>query len=240
MMPTSSSLPTLDSIVASLAIEGFTLTHEQQVTIQEALTGQQPEADLLATWRKTFLPANATKAPLPNDPAWQTFEGLTSGLRLAQLAQLPPGPITVAHWQQIHATLLGDCYAWAGHFRTTDLAKGGTLFARPAYLLPEAHRILHAMRTMTLHPSPLPPATLATWLGIWHTELNALHPFREGNGRTQRELLRQWATFFGYPTLPYARLNPSVYLIASAQPTPDALTAVFASMLEPPTGPNLS
>lgn len=232
-MPDVSPLPGLKAIVASLTIEGFSLPWAQQATIQAVLAGRQREAEVLRAWREAFLPPEApTYAPRPNDPAWHTFEGLTSGLRLAQLAQQPPGPLTVAHWQHLHATLLGDCYAWAGHFRTTDLAKDHTLFARPAFLIPEAHRILHAMRHQAHLPSPQSPTALATGFGHWHAELNALHPFRDGNGRTQRELLRQWATFLGYPVIPYDRLDPAEYLAASAQATPDALMALFTAMIE--------
>jgi cell filamentation protein len=34
--------------------------------------------------------------------------------------------------------------------------------------------------------------------GFYFGELNVLHPFREGNGRTQRELIRQLATVSGH------------------------------------------
>ena len=38
----------------------------------------------------------------------------------------------------------------------------------------------------------------SSWAGNYLGELNAIHPFRDGNGRTQREFIRELAAQNGY------------------------------------------
>ncbi len=73
------------------------------------------------------------------------------------------------------------------------------------------------MHAMALNPSPMSSATLAIWLGSLYADLNWFYPFRDGNGRTQRERLRQWAERFSY-VLYYAALEPATYLSAATEP----------------------
>lgn len=44
----------------------------------------------------------------------------------------------------------------------------------------------------------LPKEKFVQKAAYYFSEINALHPFREGNGRTQRELIRQLAYESGY------------------------------------------
>jgi cell filamentation protein len=68
--------------------------------------------------------------------------------------------------------------------------KGGHLFARAAFLesaLGQTFRKLAEENFL----ARLALDTFADRAGYYLGELNAAHPFREGNGRTQREFIRQ-------------------------------------------------
>lgn len=95
------------------------------------------------------------------------------------------------HLQRIHKYLFQDVYDWAGQVRTVDIAKGN-LFCRSFAIESEANRIFNELRTEHLLKN-LPIYQLAERLAYYLAEINALHPFREGNGRTQREFIRQLA-----------------------------------------------
>ena len=51
-------------------------------------------------------------------------------------------------------------------------------------------------------------------LAYYSAELNVLHPFREGNGRTIREYIRQMSLKLGY-IMNYRRISVQEYITAS-------------------------
>lgn len=101
------------------------------------------------------------------------------------------GNFDFAHLRAIHRYLFQDIYDWAGKVRTVDIAKDD-LFCRWFAIESEATRIFAELKqNKYLHD--LPVGIFAARLAYYFAELNALHPFREGNGRTQREFIRQLA-----------------------------------------------
>ena len=121
-----------------------------------------------------------------------------SAAAYAELIQSPAVPtFDLHHLCLIHQRLFGDIYPWAGIPRYTEIAKGGVLFL--PYRLIEAKAIevfddLHAENLLR----DLPMADFATRAGYFLARINAMHPFREGNGRTQRILLDQLAELSGF------------------------------------------
>lgn len=95
------------------------------------------------------------------------------------------------HLQRIHKYLFQDIYDWAGEVRTVDIAKGN-LFCRTFAIASEADRIFTELKSEKCLKN-LPINQLGARLAYYLAEINALHPFREGNGRTQREFIRQLA-----------------------------------------------
>jgi cell filamentation protein len=88
----------------------------------------------------------------------------------------------------IHKYFLDTLYAWAGKVRGVDISKSGALFA------PVAHIISSLQTLEILIQTHLPKRTdskkrISEKIAIIHNELNAIHPFREGNGRTIRLFL---------------------------------------------------
>ena len=107
------------------------------------------------------------------------------------------GRFDLAHLQSIHRHLFGDVYEWAGELRTVDISKAGNMFAHHAHLASAAASVLKQLADEGQLTGRAPDAfssRAAHYLG----ELNALHPFREGNGRAQREFISELAHQNGY------------------------------------------
>lgn len=95
------------------------------------------------------------------------------------------------HLKKIHAYLFQDIYDWAGEVRTVDIAKDN-LFCCYFAINSEAKRIFTELKHEK-YLQNLSVGDFAKRLAYYFAEINALHPFREGNGRTQREFIRQLA-----------------------------------------------
>ena len=122
-------------------------------------------------------------------------------LAYQRLDEMYDDPVTGAfdldHLRAIHRRLFGDLYAWAGERRTVAIAKDYSLFALPAYLAQVADALFGELRREH-YLVGLPKDELVARLAYYLGELNALHPFREGNGRTQREFIRLLALQAGF------------------------------------------
>lgn len=99
-------------------------------------------------------------------------------------------------WRGVHKRLFADLYGWAGKFRTVSLSKGRTLFAPPAALHGWAdERVLPAFRRAARTATS--DIEFATALAACWGELNFLHPFREGNGRSTQIFVTALARRYG-------------------------------------------
>lgn len=118
--------------------------------------------------------------------------------RLLELHEnLIRGSFDSDHLRHIHHYLFQDVYAWAGEFRTVPIAKGNSFFARPEHIQAELQKLFHQLageQFLRGIDSSGFCRRAAHYLG----EINALHPFREGNGRAQREFIRELAAEAGY------------------------------------------
>lgn len=128
------------------------------------------------------------------DPeVFSRFEMDMATRRLTGLARkLMPGGFDAAHLQAIHRYIFQDVFNWAGQFRTVNIGKSGTLFALCEHILFCLDQTLGELQ----RESFLAGAGLdqfARRAAYYLGEINAVHPFREGNGRTQREFIRQLA-----------------------------------------------
>ena len=97
--------------------------------------------------------------------AYSLFE---SGL----LDSMEPGSVRCL--QQIHAFLFGGLYDFAGKIRTTNISKGGFIFANARYF-----------STILSDIEKMPDSTFDE-IAVKYIEMNIAHPFMEGNGRSTR------------------------------------------------------
>lgn len=94
-----------------------------------------------------------------------------------------------------HRHLFQDCYVWAGEFRDVDITKENFLTGEESVFAPWA--------TIALRLHELDPYLYGLEdsnfeekmeiLGYIHSELNEIHPFREGNGRATRTFMEKLA-----------------------------------------------
>jgi cell filamentation protein len=119
---------------------------------------------------------------------------------------LPRGRLSASHYRAIHHHLFQDVYAWAGKDRTVRLSKGDSTFCYPEHIGAEMKRVFSWLNQENfLRGQSLPK--FARNAAHFLAELNAIHPFREGNGRTQLTFLALLADQAGHP-LDLDRLDP--------------------------------
>lgn len=95
--------------------------------------------------------------------------------------------ISVSGLKSMHQEMFGDLYDWAGEFRDYTTGRG-LPFCRPEYIETELNKIYRQVNQL-IKPNMAREKfshIAATFIG----DLNAIHPFVDGNGRTQRETLR--------------------------------------------------
>jgi cell filamentation protein len=138
-------------------------------------------------------------------------------LALRRLLELQLSPIAgcfdTGHLQAIHRYIFQDVYDWAGELRRVAISKPGAFFPPPEYLKSSLDALFAELgREDCLKnlPSPAWARRAACFLG----EINAIHPFREGNGRAQREFIRELALVAGH-RLVWANLTQEEMIQAS-------------------------
>lgn len=118
-------------------------------------------------------------------------------LRLLELIDKPVrGKFDLKHLQAIHKYIFQDIYEWAGEIRKVDIAKGN-MFCNVRFLSSQAAEIFGKLKEED-YLQGLEEEDFIGRLAYYFSEINALHPFREGNGRSQREFIRCLALHDGY------------------------------------------
>ena len=107
------------------------------------------------------------------------------------------GNFDMNHFVGIHKFLFEDIYPFAGLFRNENIAKGNFSFAEWEYIEDELRKLLNQLKEEN-YLQNLDKDMFVKRLSYYMAELNVLHPFREGNGRTIREFIRQLAYKNGY------------------------------------------
>lgn len=134
------------------------------------------------------------------------------------------GRYDLAHLRALHRHLFGVVYDWAGQLRTVNMAKGDTAFALVEWLEPQANQIFARLSEQRFLQG-LPRPQFIQEASRFLADLNALHPFREGNGRTQRAFLRLLAAEAGW-RLDWAKVEPPENASVSAAAMSNGLAFV--------------
>ena len=115
-----------------------------------------------------------------------------SGAVIKRLQELYENPIKIKGTDslfEIHNHLFQDIYVWAGKKRIVEISKDGKQFF-PTSHFENAFRYIDQLIKEFKKIPKNDKRSLSENLGEILDNVNYLHPFREGNGRTQRELLR--------------------------------------------------
>jgi cell filamentation protein len=101
------------------------------------------------------------------------------------------------HLKAIHKHLFQDVYEWAGQIREVDVSKGETHFLHHSLIEQEAKSIFTQLKKEN-YLKGLDHNDFSKNAGRYLGEINRIHPFREGNWRTQREFINQLGRHNGY------------------------------------------
>lgn len=119
----------------------------------------------------------------------QAEEEFTAVKQMALLQEPIKGRFTKTHLFRIHRFLFEDVYPFAGHIRKEQISKGDTMFYPPDLIDRELERVfknIHSKKLLAEQDEEKQIQNLSQTMA----ELNIIHPFREGNGRSTRELIR--------------------------------------------------
>ncbi|MDK2122737.1 Fic/DOC family protein [Parachitinimonas caeni] len=121
-----------------------------------------------------------------------------TAIRLFELTRNPiAGNYDLTHLQAVHKYIFQDVYDWAGQFRTVDISKGNSRFCSWQHINRYLEKELNNIAKDSFLKN-LPPKIFIHKLAHYLSEINAAHPFREGNGRSQRAFCYQLAFEAGY------------------------------------------
>jgi cell filamentation protein len=144
------------------------------------------------------------------------FEANATASRLIQLgASSMNGGFDIPHLKSIHNFIFQDLFSWAGNFRTLNISKDGQLFGLSQFIEPALQGIFNNLATEK-NLSGLDRKAFSSRAGRYLGEINAVHPFREGNGRAQREFIRALALGSGHRIL-WTRITRKQMIDASIQ-----------------------
>ncbi|MCO6005674.1 Fic family protein [Actinoallomurus purpureus] len=155
-------------------------------------------------------------------------------LMLARLeARSLPGKYDLAHLRSFHKTIFGDLYPWAGELRTVLIAKGHP-FCLPQFIQSASDEIFFGLAREG-YLRGLRRSEFAGRLAFYLGEINAIHPFREGNGRTQRAFFGQLARDAGF-IVNWRRLDADRNIeasIAIMRGDPEPMRSMLDELVEP-------
>jgi cell filamentation protein len=117
-----------------------------------------------------------------------------------------PGAYDLAHLRAFHRRIFGRIYSWAGEIRTVTIAKTD-MFCLPQHIEAYASSVFEQL-AREKHLCALTREAFVDRLTHYLAEVNAIHPFREGNGRTQRAFFGQLARAAGWP-IDWTGLDPN-------------------------------
>ena len=155
------------------------------------------------------------------DELKQAEEEITA-LKQYMLMESPiKGKFTKTQLMNIHRCLFEDIYPFAGHIRREQISKGDTMFFPPHLISQELDKVFTKLhREKMLHE--IDKKRQIEHLSYIMSELNVIHPFREGNGRSIRELIRCMALYYGF-SLDWSLVDRDTMIDAAVRSVVDSM-----------------
>ena len=144
------------------------------------------------------------------------------------------GNFDFEHYKRIHHFLFCDLYDWAGQVRSINISKKGTAFVSADEIESCAQACFKRLMEYSL--GDWSQRQFAEEVDEFYHAINMQHPFREGNGRTQRIFFSQWIRHLGYE-FAFTEVDPDMFMIATiyaAQGVMDYLVDLFEELIQPP------
>lgn len=138
------------------------------------------------------------------------------------------------HASAVHKALFDGFYDWAGEARTVDISKGMSEFEKYENIEQQIDQAGQHFKDYLAEPGDREAYITATCEAV--AEWNFAHPFREGNGRTMKVVLDQFAEHTPWE-FDYDKVTPDQWNTASMlsmpaadtnmKPVPENLRSVF-------------
>jgi len=170
------------------------------------------------------------KLDLREQTELDAFEAEISSARAEE--PLPDGNLDFAHYKAVHHHLFQDVYEWAGNPRTVRIFKGGNPFCFPENIENQATKLFGELRAENFLRGRS-AAIFADKAAHFLAELNVIHAFREGNGRSQLTFFALLADHAGHP-IDLDELDPNEMLdamIASFDGNEEKLATVIKALI---------
>ncbi|WP_312406570.1 Fic family protein [Rhizobium sp.] len=181
----------------------------------------------------------------------RAFEYRATAFRIAEILEGdgPVGRFDTAHLKAIHGHIFQDVYEWAGHTRNESpvvdghpvepiggLSKGQTAFLHGSRIEMGLHEALKPISDANILRGASKEEFMtraAQALG----ELNYVHPFREGNGRTQETFVTMLGARYGHD-IDLTVISKTRMIEASIASTNDPSSPALKHVLEDASEPN--
>ncbi len=162
---------------------------------------------------------------------------IEASITLAKTAELERKTICTSfdfeHYKQIHRYLFEDLYEWAGKVRTVDISKKGTNFISAENIEVVANACFDRLKSHNYFRN-VDFEEFVENIVDFYCSTNMLHPFREGNGRTQRIFIAQLIRFCGYD-INFSEIDTDELMVAtihSANGITDYLKEIFKAHIK--------
>jgi cell filamentation protein len=180
-----------------------------------------------------------------------TAEYALTTSRMAEVVQGrgPSGNFDAAHLKAIHRFIFQDVYEWAGHTRNECpvidgervepigvISKGGTSFLHGSRLELGLNEALKPIQDQSVMKSAT-PEEFARRAALALSELNYVHPFREGNGRAQEAFITMLGQHYGRE-VDLSVITKARMIEASIETTHDPKSPLMQHLLEDSLNPN--
>ena len=156
------------------------------------------------------------KFGIKDDARLSLIEGQITFAKGSELEYNPmSGNFDFEHYKAIHKYLFEDIYEWAGKIRNVDMTKKGTTFAKACEIEELAKACFARLKAENYFMGQKFDEYVNNIVDFYCVT-NMLHPFREGNGRTQRIFISQLIRFGGYE-IDFSKINTDDLMSATIQ-----------------------
>lgn len=156
------------------------------------------------------------KLNIRDEETLKAVEAAITFAKISELEQMPiKGNFDFEHYKSIHRYIFEDLYEWAGKIRNVDISKKGTSFTLASNIEDLAGRCFERLKSENFFKTDDFDLFIENIVDFYCVT-NMLHPFREGNGRTQRVFISQLIRKNGYE-IDFSRIDKDELIIATIQ-----------------------
>ena len=174
------------------------------------------------------------KFGITDDKQLSLIEGQITFAKGSELERNPMnGNFDFEHYKAIHKYLFDEIYEWAGKIRTVDMSKKGTNFAKANEIEKLANACFARLKSENYFKGQEFDEFINNIVDFYCVT-NMLHPFREGNGRTQRIFISQLIRYAGYD-IDFSKINTDDLMSATihaANGIDDFLKEIFKNAIQ--------